>query len=541
MEIDRISFLPKAILHDIIGRLPDKDAARTSVLSKSWSETWFSFPILSACSENFFSLARTLPIEHPLWLSKLDIFIGYVGKRLRRLCDQGLAVKELKLNLQYRLDRMHVSHHVDQWIQMAAENGVEVLELHLAASGCMDKWYNLPLCVAEAKTLTKLVLIGGIRLDPAFLKYSLKFFSMRTLSLSCILFGGEGIMEHFISHCPLIEHLTLEHLTLNFELYTFRTVWVKSLSLHGLQKLKGVDIKGIQEVYIDAPNLEDLSYRALATDGSFKLSLDSCTNLRCLSLWHLMSPDKWLLELLYKNPFLESLMLHNCCSSERINISGPQLKFFTLSHFYDNLKEVNIDAPNLLSCDYMGIDKPVISFQRISDQLEVNAHMHINHRHISRLREFFQNIKPQKVLASLSLFIFEPLSISESLGILRISSSPPSIKCVELCVLWDNEAPYFPFMNWLLSSCFPESISFSLRSYFKMKAFIVYFYEMLMGSKKGKCDCCSRSFKCWWHGLKVVKVTYLGRTYENVEDLKAMLDALPEFDAEEFITFGLEL
>ncbi|MED6159472.1 hypothetical protein PIB30_042670 [Stylosanthes scabra] len=130
---------------------------------------------------------------------------------------------------------------------MASQSGVQVLELHLIGDG-MNKWYNLPLCVAEAKSLTKLVLSGGIKLDRAFLKHSLKFFSMRTLSFSNILFGCEGVMEHFISHCPLIEHLTLDLCNVYNPLSEgdppdSRTYLVKSLSLQGLQKLKELIFK----------------------------------------------------------------------------------------------------------------------------------------------------------------------------------------------------------------------------------------------------------------------------------------------------------
>ncbi|MED6156195.1 hypothetical protein PIB30_012210 [Stylosanthes scabra] len=430
---------------------------------------------------------------------------------------------------------------------MASQSGVQVLELHVVGGG-IDKWYNLPLCLAEAKSLTKLVLSGGIRLDPAFLKHSLKFFSMRTLSFSNVVFGDEGVMEHFISHCPLIEHLTLDFCNVYNPLSEgdppeSRTYLVKSLSLKGLQKLKGADVQGIQEVSIDAPNLENLCYRALFMDEPFKLNLDSCTNLRWLSLWYLMITEEWLPELLYKIPFLESLMLHNCSLSERIDILGPQLKFLKLSHCDDNVEEVNIDAPNLLLCNYMGNDKPFISFQRISDQLEVNAYINVKHCHLNRLNNFLQSINPRKILASLSLFIHEPSSFIESLGALHVLSCPPRIKHVQLRVVSDKEAHYFSLMNWLLSSCFPESISFSLKPYFKMKAFTVYFYELLMDSNKCKCDGCSMHFKRWWRCLKVAKVTHLGRTYENVKDLKAMLNALPEpeSDTEEFITFALEL
>ncbi|MED6156189.1 hypothetical protein PIB30_012204 [Stylosanthes scabra] len=517
--MDRISGLPKAILHDILGRLPDKDAAKTCVLSKLWRETWFSFPILSICSKNFFTRRDFLSSpEDPLWLSKLDTFTEYVTKRLMRLRDQHLTIKEVKLNLTYIIVRRQVNHYIDWWIQMAIESGVEVLELHLTG-GAKGDWYNIPLCLTQAKSLTKLVLSGGIRLDPAFLNHSLKFFSMKTLSLSHLLFGYEGVMEHFISHCPLIEHLTLDFCNVDNPLRLgdppgSNNYRVKSLSLHGLQNLKGASLQYIREVHIGAPNLENLIYYApVDGDESFMLNLDSCTNLKCLSLWHLRSPNKLLHEILSKIPFLESLTLRNCSifEYEKLNISSPQLKFFGLL-FCSNLKEVNIDAPNLLSCDYGGDDKLAISSLRNSNQPELNAYLGVDPRHPYSLREFVENIKPQEVLGSLSLFIHEPCSFRESLGVLQVSSLPPSIKRVQLRVHMDKEADYFPFMNWLLSSCFPETISFSLRSFFNMKAFIV-----------------------------VVKVTHLERTYENVEDLKAMLDALPESHVAEYVNFGLEL
>ncbi|MED6137397.1 hypothetical protein PIB30_064667 [Stylosanthes scabra] len=127
--------------------------------------------------------------------------------------------------------------------------------------------------------------------------------------------------------------------------------------------------------------------------------------------------------------------------------------------------------------------------------------------------------------------------------ILQVSSRPPSIKHVQLCIVTDKEAHYLLLMNRLLSCCFPESISFSLQPYLKTKPFIVYFYKMLMGSNRCKCDGCLMHPKRWWHGLKVVKVTHSGRTYENVEDVMAMLNALPKlkYNADEFITFALEL
>jgi hypothetical protein len=87
---------------------------------------------------------------------------------------------------------------------------------------------------------------------------------------------------------------------------------------------------------------------------------------------------------------------------ERIDISSAQLKVFELL-YCSNLKDVNIDAPNLLSCRYDGtvVSKPIINFLRSFSQLEVN----IKDMDLRDLREILQNIKPLNVLKSLSLLI----------------------------------------------------------------------------------------------------------------------------------------
>ena len=168
--------------------------------------------------------------------------------------------------------------------------------------------------VVEAKSLDKLVLTGEIGVDQAFVNHSIKFFSLRVLSLCFVLLEDEGAIKHLISHCPLIEHITLKWCHVGKppskgDLPMSRTSQMKSLSIHGLQKLKGVDIRGIQEVYIDAPNLENLHYGPGDMDVPFKLNFDSCRNLRWLYLPCTVIEEKWFLELFSKFPFLESLDL----------------------------------------------------------------------------------------------------------------------------------------------------------------------------------------------------------------------------------------
>ena len=79
-----------------------------------------------------------------------------------------------------------------------------------------------------------------------------------------------------------------------------------------------------------------------------------------------------------------------------------------------NLKEVNIDAPSLLSCGYHGhgASMPVISFLGSSSQLEVNVMIYVDCLNPYKLREFIEHFKPQKVLGSLSLLIHQQFAVS---------------------------------------------------------------------------------------------------------------------------------
>jgi hypothetical protein len=190
---------------------------------------------------------------------------------------------------------------------------------------------------------------------------------------------------------------------------------MKSLSLHRLLKLKKVDVQGIQEVYIDAPYLEELCFCPdVFIDAPYKIDFDRCQHLKYLSLESCIITKKWFLELFPKFPFLESLKLDDCAMAERINISSVQLKVLKISNCSD-VKEVNIDAPNLLSCVYCIDDDDlelIISFLTSSSLLKVDMEIDIEYHHLCNLREFLQNIKPQSVLSSLSLYIFDLTEVS---------------------------------------------------------------------------------------------------------------------------------
>ncbi|CAJ2663716.1 unnamed protein product [Trifolium pratense] len=393
-------------------------------------------------------------------------FSDYVKSRLARFSKQKLAIEEFKLSVNC-FELGYMSRDVDLWLKLASESGVEVLELcnHRYNYGeCRgDQCYVLPKSVIEAKSLTKLVLTGKIRVDQAFMNHSIKLFSLRELNLSDVHLEDEKALEHLISHCPLIEIITLMH---------FCGSIIKSLSMHGLQKLKTVEIGGIKEVYIDdAPNLKELFYLHENLHTPLKIDLVRCENLKELVVHSNNSTtiitNKWFLDLFPKFSFLERLELLDCTTSEKINISSVRLKFLKLLHCY-NLKEANIDAPNLSSCNFLlnCPEPPIVRFLRISSQLEVLVEIIIHDFDGCYLREVLQNITPQNVLTSLtlSLYIYDP--IVDAPMFLDILTPPPTIKHMNLLHIHDQMSEnLFPDLaDFLLLCCVPATISLSLNT-----------------------------------------------------------------------------
>jgi hypothetical protein len=417
LEEDRLSSLPKIILHCILSKLPEKDAARTSVLSKAWLDICYTFPILSFFTWNLLEKSLRQPIEYSERMRKISGFCDYVKRRILRFRDQSLAIKEFELILDSsRL--CNISNDVDIWLKLACECGVEVIKYSQTAPVGDDeggvevnkysqtvlvhgvRHHVFPISTIDAKSITTLMLEGRyIMIDPTFMNHSIKFFSLRVLTLRKVLLGDQHAINNLLSFCPLIESITLSLCSV-LSFGAGKKENMKSFSIRGLQKLKRVDTRGIQDVYIDAPSLETLCYYPNEFEPTFKIDFDRCRNLKELCLWFIRDTfftAKWFLELFLKFPFLESLKLNTCVMPERIDISSVRLKVLELSNCY-NLKEVNIDAPNLLSCGYKGHDasEPNMSFLRSSSQLEVNIQIPVEYEDLCNLRELMQDIKPKQ-------------------------------------------------------------------------------------------------------------------------------------------------
>ncbi|RYR16047.1 hypothetical protein Ahy_B04g073036 isoform A [Arachis hypogaea] len=552
-KMDQISSLPETILHDILSRLPKKDAIKTSVLSKTWREIFYTFPILSICDRE--SIRRSSKRKKD---QQIKTFLDYGKQRLLRFSEQGLAIKEFKLKLSLTcFDLQLIYPDVDQWLKLASECDLQTLKLCLPTLKEDDPClcYILHPGVIEARSLNKLVLKGRIRFDKDFLNPSVKFSSLCVLSLCYVLFDDEGAIEHVNSHCPLIEHITLKWCYV-YNPQGARDLQIslmKSVSMHGLQKLKGVDIQGVQNVYIDAPNIEKIYYGADSYEPS-KMNFDSCGNLRALTLMNMkiefLFTDIWFLHLSSKFPFLESLELVECSMYENINISSSQLKALVLSNC-SIMEKLEIDTPNLLSFRYYyaGDNLPSISFLRCSSQLEVNVLFNMIHPRLYQLGKFVEQFKPQKFLASLSLSIRPCIPSDEHFYYYEYREDPyslpptlpvPCIKHLVIRSVREDKSKYALLVNRLFYGWCPETISLSLNPSHCTKAFIevrhcfqsLYFISFLCFSSVQRviCGASNSCFysksKCWLHGLKDVKVTSSVKNDVNVVDfvhLKSVL------------------
>ncbi|MCH80935.1 F-box/LRR-repeat protein [Trifolium medium] len=157
--------------------------------------------------------------------------------------------------------------------------------------------------------------------------------------------------------------------------------------------------------------------------------------------------------------------------------------------------------------------------------MEVDLQSTVCYLDLGNLWKFLQNIKPQNVLVSLSLFIIQ-LSDDVNPVVFQVSSPPPRIKHLHLGSVPKNEILFSSVVNILLSSCCPATISLNVHPYFCSKAFIEFFYDKLMERKGDDCFCSSSDAKCWWHGLKDVKIRSSMKIEEEV-DLKTMLESYP--------------
>ncbi|XP_047251577.1 F-box/FBD/LRR-repeat protein At1g13570-like [Capsicum annuum] len=173
--LDVLSNLPENVIDNILLCLPLRDAVRTSILSKKWRYNWCRLP--------------QLKLDQTLWETTNDLISP---------TDQFLSSFSLSLIL----DPVDFPK-IDNLIYFLSRSGIQHLVLQLPTGNL----YKLPSSFFICLQLRHLTLQRCLVRPPPVFK---GFDRLISLELRQVTISTEALGS-FISGCPLLEHLVLEH------------------------------------------------------------------------------------------------------------------------------------------------------------------------------------------------------------------------------------------------------------------------------------------------------------------------------------------
>ncbi|MBA0736828.1 hypothetical protein Gogos_010318 [Gossypium gossypioides] len=226
-EYDNINELPDEVLISILARMPMKEAARTSVLSRRWKKLWTSHPYLVFDGSN--SLRGIHYRSEQVLESEQFKYLNWVNDVLESHHDA--TIDEFKIR--FYLDQCYQSD-IDDWVRFAFGKKVQRFELDLSSSRVIshvqDSGYEL--CSHTLHFQTPL--------------------SLTSLVLKQVRVSGE-VLENLLSNSPFLERLCIGAST---SLVHLRLAG-PSLCLTYLEITACARMKSLE---LDAPNLLSLKY-----------------------------------------------------------------------------------------------------------------------------------------------------------------------------------------------------------------------------------------------------------------------------------------
>ncbi|CAI9111503.1 OLC1v1011738C4 [Oldenlandia corymbosa var. corymbosa] len=321
---DRISQLHHDILVRIISFLTLKEAARTSVLSKSWTDIWksihrlhFDIPEVCINSGTFYrpderaSLLESQGYKHAEWINKA------------LQSHKAFTLEEFKMCI--RLGRS-MQEEIDKWLCYAFAKKVQRLELETLSS--IREPYVFPeglLDLSNETTLDKSFSIYCGNYTPIDILGGFK--SIRSLRLSCVSVTGD-VFKMFLREFQFLEHLAIHgsHDLTSVEVCG-SSIALQRLELCLCTKLQSVIVSDINLVSLkvsgccelilkNVPKLRDLCILERFFEQTFSLLSGCLENLEILTLdvWDYPKTEHWI----HKVPQPNRL--------KQLNFSAPPLQ-----------------------------------------------------------------------------------------------------------------------------------------------------------------------------------------------------------------------
>ncbi|XP_020547903.1 FBD-associated F-box protein At5g38590-like [Sesamum indicum] len=344
VDVDRISELPEPIIHHIYGFMHStKDVVRTSILSKKW-KSMFSSYLTFDFDQRWFRIEGARGKHNRIKAREVQKkkFRGYVEKSLALRLDPVPCIDKFRLYVNNMSGVLQAC--MGRWICAAVDKNVKELDVHVNVDG---KQYFVPEAVLLSASITSLKLSGSLLCDFGAIKLS----NLRELSIKDTFLLNGHLIKRFEESCPLLEDLRLVCCRGLLHLAISALLKLRRLEVHECAKLSCIEI--------EASNLETFWYHA-KKHQQCKIDLKSSGKLKNLTMKDRKMTDTAFQDCISKSPLLEKLVLHECTSLETLTILSGKLRSLSLINCA-NLREANIDAPNLYSFQYSGRRMPFSS------------------------------------------------------------------------------------------------------------------------------------------------------------------------------------
>ncbi|EYU42392.1 hypothetical protein MIMGU_mgv1a026746mg [Erythranthe guttata] len=379
--MDIISVLPQEILERILYFLPQEDAVRTSVLSKSWRHVWCARPNLAFSVQTF--------------KGKRQDFLITVDKTIQRYRDQRLCVEEFDLCILVDGSDCPSVTFLENWIPLLKHMGMKKFDLSIH-SRYSWAFIDMPSVVFGAESLQYLH-VAKFVMDQKCIERIVLLKHLDQLHLEQV-YIEDAVFQRIISSCPSIETMIIE-------------------GCEGLKKINLSDLPNLIYFNFDVVYEDELEEEPCSIEIHAPSSIETI-NISFGNIWFCKGAE-------FRN--LINLHLRGVDSSleHMSSCKFPILVWLSLSDC-EGLKDIKlfIDAPSMLLFEYQGFFIPSISFGKTTSswrsELNIN-YMQINNGYLwfLELNELLNSVSKSRIIL-LSLNASLSAGSSNLDGLLRI-------------------------------------------------------------------------------------------------------------------------